>query len=70
MMYPLNLSLAVGLGYAVANNPAEHAALTLIGYIPSFVGPAEVQPSESPPPPRVSDTEDKPRRGRPPKVRE
>ena len=39
-MYPLNLTLPAG-GFAVANNEAEHQALSSYGYEPAFqsVGP-------------------------------
>jgi hypothetical protein len=34
-MYPLNMTS--GIGYAVANDEAEHQALTDMGYGPAFV---------------------------------
>jgi hypothetical protein len=36
-MYPLNLFRAADVGYAVANNEAEHKALSDAGYMPAFV---------------------------------
>jgi len=37
-MYPLNVSLpAPAIGYAVANDESEHAALTVAGYLPALV---------------------------------
>lgn len=40
MIYPLNVSLpAPGIGYAVANDENEHAALTGYGYVPAYVAP-------------------------------
>lgn len=36
-MYPLNMKLADGVGFAVANDEAEHQALTEAGYGPAFV---------------------------------
>ena len=40
-MYPLNMKLVDGIGFAVANDEAEHQALTSQGYGPAFVPPAE-----------------------------
>lgn len=40
-MYPLNMKLVDGIGFAVANDEAEHQALTEQGYGPAFVPPAE-----------------------------
>lgn len=41
MDYPLNLQLlAPAVGFAVANDEAEHIALTEHGYHPAFVAPA------------------------------
>ncbi len=38
-MYPLNVKTpGPVLGFAVANNEAEHAALTARGYLPAFEG--------------------------------
>ena len=42
-MYPLNMQLAAGIGFAVANDVEEHKALTLAGYGPEYVEP-EAQP--------------------------
>jgi hypothetical protein len=36
-MYPLNMKLVDGIGFAVANDEAEHQALTANGYGPAFV---------------------------------
>jgi hypothetical protein len=36
-MYPLNMKLVEGIGFAVANDEAEHQALTANGYGPAFV---------------------------------
>jgi hypothetical protein len=36
-MYPLNMTLIGGIGYALANSKDEHKALTDIGYEPKFV---------------------------------
>jgi hypothetical protein len=41
-MYPVNVSLPGGLGFAVANSEAEHAALSAAGYEPMITGPQEV----------------------------
>ena len=38
-MYPLNMALASGIGFALANDEAEHRALTVAGYGPAFVAP-------------------------------
>jgi hypothetical protein len=41
-MYPLNLALAApAVGFACANDEAEHKALSEAGYRPAFVAPAE-----------------------------
>ena len=37
-MYPLNMSNAAAGGFAVANDEAEHKALTACGYEPAFAG--------------------------------
>lgn len=37
-MYPLNMSNAVLGGFAVANDEAEHKALSACGYEPAFAG--------------------------------
>ena len=34
-MYPLNMKLLQGIGFAVANDEAEHDALTAAGYGPA-----------------------------------
>lgn len=40
-MYPLNVSLpAPAIGFAVANDEAEHAALSAAGYVPALVAKA------------------------------
>ena len=45
-MYPLNVQTAgPKVGFAVANDEAEHAALTAAGYLPAFVAPE--QPAEA-----------------------
>lgn len=69
-MYPLNMSLADGIGYAVANSEAEHAELDAAGYTPPIDGPREVQPLPVllPPGGPVIQDETKPKRGRPRKV--
>ena len=36
-MYPLNMNNAASGGYAVANDEAEHKALTEVGYEPGLV---------------------------------
>lgn len=36
-MYPLNMKLIEGIGFAVANDEAEHQDLTANGYGPAFV---------------------------------
>ena len=38
-MYPLNMALVAGIGFAAANDEAEHQALTAAGYGPAFVAP-------------------------------
>jgi len=40
-MYPLNMKLTDGVGFAVANDEAEHQALTEQGYGPAYVAPAK-----------------------------
>ena len=46
-MYPLNLQLASpAIGFAVANDEAEHAALTDSGYLPALEKKTE-QPVEN-----------------------
>jgi hypothetical protein len=49
-MYPLNMKLEAGIGYAVANDEAEHKALTEAGYGPKYAAPEpepEADPSET-----------------------
>jgi hypothetical protein len=36
-MYPLNMKLVDGIGFAVANDETEHQALTEQGYGPAYV---------------------------------
>ena len=36
-MYPLNVSLPAGAGFAIANDEAEHESLTASGYLPALV---------------------------------
>ena len=36
-MYPLNLQLPAGAGFAVATDEAEHIELSKVGYLPAFV---------------------------------
>jgi len=40
-MYPLNMNLVDGVGFAVANDEAEHQALTEAGYGPAYAAPAK-----------------------------
>lgn len=54
-MYPLNMSLKEGIGFACANNESEHAALSDLGYEPKLEKTS--QESEAPK-----------KRGRPAKV--
>ena len=44
-MYPLSMTLIAGIGFAVANDEAEHQALTASGYGPAYVVP-EADPAE------------------------
>lgn len=47
-IYPLNLALpAPAVGFAVANDEAEHISLTACGYLPAFVAPEPVHTLES-----------------------
>lgn len=48
-MYPLNVTLpAPAIGFAVANNETEHAALAAVGYVPALVlAPAEQESDEA-----------------------
>lgn len=41
-MYPLDMTLVKGIGFAVANDEDEHKALTAKGYGPAFVEPVPV----------------------------
>jgi hypothetical protein len=36
-MYPLDMKLIDGIGFAVANDETEHQALTEMGYGPAYV---------------------------------
>lgn len=46
-MYPLNVSLpAPAIGFAVANDETEHAALSAMGYVPALVAELEAAPQE------------------------
>ncbi len=36
-MYPLNMQLKTGVGFAVANDEAEHKALTEQGFDPEYI---------------------------------
>lgn len=47
-MYPLNMKLEKGIGFAVANDEAEHKALTEAGYEPKFVAPEPVAKKTKP----------------------
>ena len=57
-MYPLNVSLpAPAIGFAVANDEAEHERLTAAGYVPALVkdepnseeaAPARAKPGPKP----------------------
>ena len=40
-MYPLNMKLVEGVGFAVANDKSEHQALTAQGYSPAYVAPTK-----------------------------
>jgi len=40
-MYPLDMKLIDGIGFAVANDETEHQALTAAGYGPAYVPPAK-----------------------------
>jgi len=46
-MYPLNVELPAGQGFAVANDEAEHAALSDLGYLPPLAA-SESHPGEQP----------------------
>jgi hypothetical protein len=45
-MYPLNMKLEQGVGFAVANDEAEHLALTALGYGPGLTI-VEADPAEA-----------------------
>ena len=45
-MYPLNMALVAGIGFAVANDDGEHQALTDAGYGPALVVP-DADPAET-----------------------
>ena len=47
-MYPLNMQLSVGIGFAVANDENEHKALTLAGYGPAYVEPDPALAADEP----------------------
>jgi hypothetical protein len=40
-MYPLNMKLVEGVGFAVANDEDEHKSLTAAGYGPAYIAPAK-----------------------------
>lgn len=42
-MYPLNMTLKSGIGFAVANDEAEHKSLTEAGHGPEFFVPGSAQ---------------------------
>lgn len=45
-MYPLNMKLVEGVGFAVANDEDEHQTLTNAGYGPAYVAPAKTKGSK------------------------
>ena len=45
-MYPLNMKLAAGVGFAVANDEAEHQSLSDAGYLPVLVRPETADEAE------------------------
>ena len=47
-MYPLNMHNPDACGFAVANDEAEHKALSEAGYLPAFVAaePEEAEPAK------------------------
>ena len=47
MTYPLSMSLTVGIGFAVANDEAEHQALTAMGYGPAYEGEADATEADT-----------------------
>jgi len=40
-VYPLDMKLVDGIGFAVANDEVEHQSLTEMGYGPAYVPPAK-----------------------------
>ncbi len=44
-MYPLNMKLKEGVGFAVANDEAEHDMLAVAGYGPARAGAVAVAPA-------------------------
>ena len=49
MTYPISLSLAApAIGFAVANDEAEHQALTASGYGPAYVVPEKSDAEHTP----------------------
>jgi hypothetical protein len=48
-MYPLKMNLKEGVGFAVANDEAEHIALTETGYEPAYVAPAKTKTAKTQP---------------------
>ena len=44
-MYPLNMKLKEGVGFAVANDEAEHDTLAAAGYGPARAGAVAVVPA-------------------------
>lgn len=45
-MYPLNMTLADGVGFAVANDETEHQSLSDAGYLPALVESETAEESE------------------------
>jgi len=54
-MYPLNMTNPEAGGYAVANDEAEHRALTEAGYEPAYVAPDAEPVKRGPGRPRKAD---------------
>ena len=48
-MYPLSVQLLNGAGFACANDEAEHATLSAVGYLPAFVPTAKAKRSAAVP---------------------
>lgn len=46
-MYPLNVKLAAGIGFALVNDIDEHRAATAAGYVPALVEPATTVEQDS-----------------------